>query len=295
MWFHLRLLENCNLKCVSCYAREHDRTQAMSFPVFKDMLKTIRQVKGQDDQMSVIYLSGGEPLLHPRFFEFLKHCFAQFDRVSILTNGILVPKSIKRFTPYREKLCVQISLDGDEPVNDQIRGQGVYKKAVHALNVLNDHNIRHGISYTVSQVNKHCYPDILRVARETDSLFNNVTPYVGDPKQMLDYFEWKEFKYLYDKYAQELGMAMAHSPNCCGFNYNCGAFFSGVTVNPDGSTARCARINNVKGHYTDMQKFLLPRPLSIIETCMREKWGGIQQFDVIHSLEEQESIHVRTA
>lgn len=295
MWFHLRLLENCNLKCVSCYARNHDRSQRMDFAMFKDVLNTIRQIKRPRDPMSVIYLSGGEPLLHPRFFEFLEHCFSQFDRVSILTNGILVPKCIKQFTPYREKLCVQISLDGDEHINDQIRGQGVYSKVVHALNVLKDHDIRHWISYTVSQVNKHCYPDVLRVARDTDSLFNNVTPYVGEPDQMLDYFEWKEFKYRYEKQARELEMELAHSPNCCGFNYNCGAFYSGVTVNPDGSTAGCARINNVKGHYRDMRQFLLPRSLSITETCMREKWGDIQPFNLIHSLEGQEGIHVRTS
>ncbi|MBN2102580.1 radical SAM protein [bacterium] len=285
MWFHLRLLEKCNLKCVSCYAQNHDRSLIMSFGMFRDVLEVIQQVRAADSQKSVIYLSGGEPLMHPQFFEFLDCCFSRFDRVSILTNGILVPKYVQKFTPYREKLCVQISLDGDETINDQIRGRGVYAKVVKALNLLKEHEIRHWISYTVSQANKQCYPDILQVAKETQSFFNNVTPYIGDPDQMLDYFEWKEFKYNFEKHSRELGLDMAHGPNCCGFRYQCGAFYSGVTINPDGSLAGCARINNVKGQYTDMQKYLLKQPLSITETCMKQKWGSLRPFDVISSLE----------
>jgi len=257
----------------------------MDFSLFKDILKTIKQIKHNKQDMSVIYLSGGEPLLHPEFITFIEYCFSQFDRVSILTNGILIKKYVKQFLPYREKLCVQVSLDGDEKINNKIRGNGVYAKAVEALKILNKNKLRHWISYTVSQLNKDCYQDILRVAKSTNSIFNNVTPYIGDIDQMLNYYEWKEFKYNYEKYSSKLNINPAHGPNCCGFNYNCGSFFSGVTINPDGTLAGCARINNIKGHYTDMNKHLLSQPLSIIETCMKAKWGEIQNFDLLTRME----------
>ncbi len=285
MWFHLRLLEKCNLKCTSCYAQNHDRSLAMDFDMFRDILDTISRLRLTNKKMSVIYLSGGEPLLHPEFFRFLDFCFTQFDRISILTNGLLVRKYVNDLLPYRDKLCVQISLDGDAEVNDRIRGKNVHARVVDALGLLNEKQIRHWISFTVSQVNKHCHKDVLQVAMETGSFFNNVTPYVGDPGQMLDYFQWKEFKYHYEKWARQLGMDMSHSPNCCGFNYHCGAFYSGVTVNPDGSLAGCARMNNVRGHYSEMRKLLLQRPLSITETCMQPVWGDLPYFDVISSLE----------
>jgi len=287
MWFHVRLLENCNLRCVSCYAKDHDRSAdwRMDFSLFKDVLQVIKQVKKNEHNMSVIYLSGGEPLLHPDFFDFLEYCFSQFDRVSILTNGILVKKYIRELLPYREKLCVQVSLDGDEAINNLIRGKGVYAKVVEALTILNKNQLKHWISYTVSQLNKDCYKDILTVAKKTCSYFNNVTPYVGDAEQMLDYFEWKEFKYNYEKYGRELGMEMSHGPNCCGFNYHCGAFFGGVTINPDGTLAGCARINNIKGYYYNMSNLILSSPLSIAETCMKAKWGAINNFDFITRLE----------
>jgi MoaA/NifB/PqqE/SkfB family radical SAM enzyme len=285
MWFHIRLLENCNLRCSSCYARNRDKKQMINFTDFKDILNTIKQIQETDHNMSVIYLSGGEPLLHPRFLDFLEYCFSQFDRVSILTNGTLVKRFMDNFIPYSKKLCVQVSLDGDEETNDAIRGKGVYKKAVEALHMLEKNKLRHWMSYTVSQSNKHCYKHIINVGKETNSLFNNVTPYIGEQDKMLDYYEWKEFKYNFEKYTRSLNLEFAHGPNCCGFNYNCGAFSAGVTVNPDGSLAGCARINDVVGHYRDMAKFLLPKSRSITETCMKEKWHNFSYFNTIQYLE----------
>lgn len=257
----------------------------MDFLLFKDILETIKHVLRNRQNMSVIYLSGGEPLLHPEFFQFLEYCFSQFDRVSILSNGTLIYKYVTLLLPYKEKLCVQISLDGSEKINDIIRGQGVYTKAVEALTMLNDAGLNHWISYTVSLLNKDCYGEVLAVAKNTNSLFNNVTPYVGNPDQMLDYFEWKEFKYNYERLSLELGIYPGHAPNCCGFNYACGAFFNGVTVNPDGTLAGCARINNIQGYYYDMNDRLLPRPQSISDTCMKEKWGRLSNFQFITRLE----------
>ena len=154
MWFHLRLLEKCNLKCTSCYAKEHDKVQIMDFKLFKDILNEIKKITRSRQDKSVIYLSGGEPLLHPDFFRMLDYCFSQFDRVSILTNGVLIEKHIKKLLPYKEKLCVQVSLDGDKNINDQIRGNGVYDRTLEALAILNKNNINHWISYTVSKLNK---------------------------------------------------------------------------------------------------------------------------------------------
>lgn len=285
MWFHLRLLEQCNLKCKSCYANEHDRKQQMTFKVFKDVLSTIKDIQETDHKMSIIYLSGGEPLLHPHFLDFLDYCFSQFDRVSILSNGILIKKYIQNLLPYKEKICVQLSLDGDEETNDTIRGKGVYNKVIEALHLLEENKLKHWISYTVSQVNKHCYKSIINIGKDTNSLFNNVTPYIGDPQQMLDYYEWKEFKYNFEKYTRFVGLESAHGPNCCGFNYNCGSFFSGITVNPDGSVAGCARINDVMGHYSDMASFILQKPRSISETCMKNKWQEYSYFDTIRMME----------
>jgi MoaA/NifB/PqqE/SkfB family radical SAM enzyme len=285
MWFHMRLLEKCNLHCTSCYAKHHHRSSMMSYPLFADAISAIQAKVRVDHGMSVIYLSGGEPLLHPDLFKMMDLVVARFDRVSILTNGLLVSRYIDRFDAYREKLCVQVSLDGDKEKNDEIRGKGVFDRVVEALTLLDRNRIRHLISYTVSQTNKTCFKEILNVAKQTRSVFNNVTPYTGDPDLMLSYFEWKEFKHAFEKYSKRIQLENAHGPQCCGFTYDCGAFNGGITINPDGSLAGCARLNNIKGHYSETDKTIGSERLSMAQACMKAKWGDIRQFDLLTRLE----------
>jgi len=262
----------------------NDRKVMMDFSLFQNVLHIIQQV-AQPASQPVIYLSGGEPLLHHDFLRILNYGVQKIGRISILTNGILIPDFIEHLIPHRNHLNVQVSLDGDQATHDAIRSQGSYQRAVDALYILQQHKIIHWISYTVSQQNKHCYDSILRMAQKTDSFSNNVTPYVGDPAQMLDYFEWKEFKYRYEKSSRQMNFAESHSPRSCGWTYQCGSFFGGVTVNPDGTLAGCARINNLKGNYTEMNRYFLSHPPAMNQMCMQQKWGEISNLELLSRLE----------
>jgi MoaA/NifB/PqqE/SkfB family radical SAM enzyme len=285
MWFHIRLLEACNLHCPNCYARDRDRSARMDLQMFRDVLQTILRIDPSRRGQSVIYLSGGEPLIHPDILQMVDESCRQFDRVNILSNGIGVVGALPRLLPFRDKLCVQVSLDGDQATNDAIRGVGAYDAAVAALHALKQNGLQHWISYTVCESNRQCYERILDVARATDSQFNNVTPYTGEPELMVGYLEWKEFKYRLQRYAGQLGLQTGHGPNSCGFNYDCGAFYGGVTVNPDGTLAGCARVNEVVGSYRDMQRHLRDRPRSMHETCMKARWGEIRNFRLLTRIE----------
>jgi len=285
MWFHLRLLEACNLRCTHCYAKKRDRGSSMTFELFREVVDAIVTVAASRKGRSVIYLSGGEPLLHPDFLPMLDYAISRFDRVNLLTNGLKVADAIPELLPYRDKLCIQVSLEGDQHTNDAIRGPGVYEKASRALHLLDEHGFIHWMSYSVSEANKHRFESIIDLAKATRSFFNNVTPYTGEPELMLSYEKWKEFKYCYERYGRKLGLDMSHGPNCCGFNYACGAFVEGITVNPEGTVAGCARMNQPVGTYRDMAYFVKDHARSIHETCMSAKWGGISNFRWLTRLE----------
>jgi MoaA/NifB/PqqE/SkfB family radical SAM enzyme len=285
MWFHIRLLEACNLHCAHCYAKNRDRSARMDLHTFRDVLDTSLRIDPSRRGQSVVYLSGGEPLIHPEFQAILAEACRRFERVTVLTNGIGVGAALPDLLPHRDRLCIQVSLDGDRATNDAIRGAGSFDAAVAALHALDQHGLRHWLSYTVSQTNRHCYQEILEVARATRSHCNNVTPYTGDPGLMLDYHEWKEFKFHFERMRKQIGLELTHSPNCCGFNYDCGAFSGGVTVNPDGSLAGCARMNEPVGDFRDMALHLRDRSRSIHETCMKATWGKLGNFRFLARLE----------
>ena len=114
MWLHMRLLENCNLKCKHCYSLERERTEIMDFDMYTECIdiysKNVK-IRGFDIEKRVM-LSGGEPFLHPNFKEMLDYAYNKKDitLISILTNGILVPEFITFLVTYKDKLRVQISL-----------------------------------------------------------------------------------------------------------------------------------------------------------------------------------------
>ena len=49
MWFHVRITEECNLKCTYCYAKNYDRTSAMPFDLFQEIIVKIKSLPKSDD------------------------------------------------------------------------------------------------------------------------------------------------------------------------------------------------------------------------------------------------------
>jgi mycofactocin biosynthetic radical S-adenosylmethionine protein MftC len=285
MWFHLRLLEACNLSCSHCYARNRDPAARMDVTTFSDVLATILAIDERRRHPTVVYLGGGEPLIHPDFPTLLAEACQRVPQVNLLTNGIGVVPLLPTLLRHRDKLCVQVSIDGGRVINDRIRGAGTFDAAVAALVALHRQGVRHWLSYTVSLTNWVDYEEILDVARSTGSHLNNVTPYTGDPALMLSYRQWKELKYRFERTAERMGWKPAHGPSCCGFNYRCAAFCDGITVNPDGTLAGCARVPETVGSYRSLTRHLRDDRPWMHETCMKAAWGGVQNFNLLTRLE----------
>lgn len=272
MWFHLRLLEQCNLRCRHCYAKHNDRSSRLRFRDIKRIRKVIQSLPVYDHDNSVVYLSGGEPLLHPGFDKILDYVCFHFEAVHILSNGILLPDKLEAIRKRRHKACVQISLEGGRRVNDAIRGRGTFDKIVSALELLKRHEIRHWISYTVSKDNADSYRDVLDVALQTESFFNNFSPYTGDTGLMLDLDEWENFKQKCRRYGDEIGLLFSYTPEICGEKYRCAIGTHGFTIFPDKTVTGCPRNPEKRFPYKDMKDYLLKTSRRMHQTCMKAKW-----------------------
>jgi MoaA/NifB/PqqE/SkfB family radical SAM enzyme len=96
-------------------------------------------------------------LLHPKLIKACDIVRKQNGHITMSTNGILIPKYIHTF---ERNDGIQVSVDGDEKAHDFIRGKGSYEKAVRALKLLDEYGIRHTLSFTINQANKHCLDHI---------------------------------------------------------------------------------------------------------------------------------------
>lgn len=113
----------CTLNCCYCYAH-HAARKDLSFV---DALNVSQQLIGLG--VFSISIEGGEPLLHPKWYEITKLFVDAGMEVALLTNGTLcndrILEKLKKLTNSSEFFTLQISLDSHLPnVNDILRGRG---------------------------------------------------------------------------------------------------------------------------------------------------------------------------
>lgn len=135
--FALELTELCPLKCKHCYLGAgcpdgNSMTEELIDRIF-DELRTMYPES--------IQLTGGEPLLHPKFWDILDRSLLLNAMVHIFTSGVITsPEIIRRFSKYSEQnLVFQISLDGLEKHHDKFRGvEGSFGKTIGFTKALVD-------------------------------------------------------------------------------------------------------------------------------------------------------------
>jgi len=143
----------CNLACPVCFADAEDMHGGhLPLATIERMLDALVESEGEPD---LVQLSGGEPTLHPQFFEILEAVKRRPIRhVMINTNGIRIaqePEFVERLASYAPRLEVYLqfdSLDDDALVN--LRGARLSRIRQQALERLE----RLGLSTTLVAVVK---------------------------------------------------------------------------------------------------------------------------------------------
>ena len=139
----VEVTDRCNLTCPTCYASSsptHGRHRSLQ--EIENMLDAIVKSEGEPD---VVQISGGEPTLHPDFFEILDMAKARPIRHLMLnTNGIRIAKDFEfaqKLAAYMPDFEIYLQFDSFRPgVLESMRGKdltAIRKKALEHLNRLN--------------------------------------------------------------------------------------------------------------------------------------------------------------
>jgi radical SAM protein with 4Fe4S-binding SPASM domain len=143
-YLELQITDRCNLRCRHCYIGE---SVHQNLPIDR-----IRKVLDEFEAMQGLrlLLSGGEPLLHPRFWR-INETLVDYDfRSVLLSNGTLITKEAARRLRVHE---VQISLDGMKAGHELIRGEGTFEKALQAIDLLQESHIKVSIATMIHRGN----------------------------------------------------------------------------------------------------------------------------------------------
>lgn len=139
----IEITDRCNLNCPTCYASSSS-TQGThrSLEEVKAMLDTIVV---NEKEPSVVQISGGEPTLHPQFFEILDYAKTlPIQHLMVNTNGITIAHDVefaKRLKSYAPEFEIYLQFDSfKEETLLSMRGvnlKSVREKALENLNQLN--------------------------------------------------------------------------------------------------------------------------------------------------------------
>lgn len=139
----VEITDRCNLTCPTCYAMSSPHYgRHRTLEEVERMLDIIVANEGNPD---VVQISGGEPTIHPQFFEILDIAKTKPIRhLMVNTNGIRIandPGFAERLATYMPDFEIYLQFDSFRPeVLKQLRGDdltAVRQKALEKLNALN--------------------------------------------------------------------------------------------------------------------------------------------------------------
>lgn len=147
----LSISSQCNLNCKYCYAtdrREHHHPK-MTLDDYKRVVDDILDYAPGTE----FSITGGEPLLNPDACNIAAYIRSHNVGVDLLTNATLLDeRNIERIAAVFDK--VTVSLDGStEEKHDRFRGRGAYARTMHALELLEQHDVPYFLAMTVNRLN----------------------------------------------------------------------------------------------------------------------------------------------
>ena len=150
----LSLVDACNLSCPICYAESgQHRTEFKPLEQVERMLDAIVRNELTPD---IVQISGGEPTIHPQFFEILDAAKRRpIQHLMVNTNGIRIaqdPAFVERLATYMPRFELYLQFDSlrREPLM-QLRGADLRTIRMKALEALNKHNISTTLVITVER------------------------------------------------------------------------------------------------------------------------------------------------
>lgn len=139
----VEVTDRCNLSCPTCYAG--------SSPTY-GRHRTLEEIKAMFDAVvdnekepDVVQISGGEPTIHPQFFEILDYAKSlPIKHLMLNTNGIMIAKDqafAERLATYQPDFEIYLQFDSfKKEVLETMRGANLTKireEALARLNALN--------------------------------------------------------------------------------------------------------------------------------------------------------------
>ncbi|MCI5877890.1 MAG: radical SAM protein [Lachnospiraceae bacterium] len=137
----------CNLHCTGCWAAEYGHQMSLTFDQLDDII-----TQGKELGIHFYVMTGGEPLVRKDDIVKLaeKHNDCAFH---IFTNGTLIDEEFCKKVKKVGNISFALSVEGYEETNDGRRGEGVFQKVMHAMDIMKANGLLYGVSICYTSKN----------------------------------------------------------------------------------------------------------------------------------------------
>ncbi len=254
------ITRRCNLFCSHCI--RSSGPSISDYLSVTDARVALEKMQPYAKQAEVL-ISGGEPTLHSDFSEICKIACDLYPEVTVNTNGLRLSYLLKAATVRGSRLKVQISIDGDEPLHDKIRGKGTFKRSIKAIQELSEQGVHVTVATTVGQSNITSISNLDKVLESVDFSVWTIQREVvygraAFAKNYLNTNSWNKFAKnvkLTFKNLHKLSIAtmfdwqgLDHLMKSKNSNRirNCGTGMSKIYINPDLTVFPCGCLEQIQ-------------------------------------------------
>lgn len=185
----------CDQRCKHCYLFnspdakiEIQGSKRMSFDVLQAIADNFLSSCQRMDVIPRVFLTGGDPILSPFFWDLLDYLKSADVRVSLMGNPYHITDRTAQKMYDSGVLDYQMSLDGLEATHDAFRKAGSFKATFETAGILKRQGIAVVIMTTVSKQNAQDIPALTRRIVEAgipSATFARYCPNSGDELQMM--------------------------------------------------------------------------------------------------------------
>jgi radical SAM/SPASM domain protein of ACGX system len=252
-----------------------------------------------------IYLTGGDPLLHPQFWELANYLHEKDALWAVMGNPFHLSPEV--CTHLKQLGCrkYQLSLDGMEETHDAFRMPGSFQCTLRALKMLADANIWTAVMTTVSSANAKEIPNLIDLMAQLEVDVYAFSRYCPTSGQRRDEFHMEAQEYRNFLLACQARID-AHEAAGCKTTFQrkdhlwtlleyeqgrftipesakpdmiydgCHCACSHMTITPTGNIYGCRRMESLVGNVFESQRSGQPALQSIF---LGEKMDALRSFD----------------
>ena len=176
-----QVTNECNLACLHCI-EESGPGKAFPDELGDEQVFSVLE-QAMDLEVPYLSFSGGEPMVHPRFFDMVEYVCKRNGQLKIETNGhFLSRENCDRLKALGVK-AVQVSLDGATSATfNRMRVRGNFNVAVEGVKNLQAAGVPIEVNYSPTRFNTHEIGIAVDLAAELGaySFYTGRTMYTGN-------------------------------------------------------------------------------------------------------------------